>query len=223
MKQCCLHSANKHAWETLYGGAAGGAKTHGLLWDAYLNSIKYPGFRSIILRRTYPELEKSIIRESRKYFTPTMGRYFERKREWRIYTTTEPSTIEFGHCKNESDVYRYQSTQYDAMYIDELTHFTEFQFTYLITRVRPTKPGFKTFVKCASNPGNIGHGWVRRRYNLLDKRYFFQVIEVKDGPDKPPQTRLFIPSFVTDNYYIVQNAPDYIQRLENSPFKKLLL
>ena len=46
------------------------------------------------------------------------------------------STLEFGYCDAESDVTKYQSAEYDVLRFDELTHFTESQFTYLISRVR---------------------------------------------------------------------------------------
>ena len=55
---------SSEAFETLYGGAAGGGKSYGQLVDAMLYALKYPKSKQIIFRRTYPELEKSLIRTS---------------------------------------------------------------------------------------------------------------------------------------------------------------
>ena len=46
---------------TAYGGARGGGKTHVLLRKAVFGALNYPGIKILIMRRTYPELEKTII------------------------------------------------------------------------------------------------------------------------------------------------------------------
>jgi intein/homing endonuclease len=224
-KQAIFHKAHHYAFETLYGGAAGGGKTQAMLWDAYMYCIQHPGCRVILFRRTFPQLEKSLIFYSRMCFDSTMGKYSTQHKSWVIYTSGKPSYLEFGHCKSEGDVYDYHSAQYDGMYFDELSHFTEFQYTYLLTRIRPNVEGTIPFVKCASNPGGIGHAWVRRRFRLWDKTIWFQAYR----PDKTEvdvvavPSRSFIPAFVTDNLYIMKNDPGYIERLRSSPFAKQLL
>lgn len=224
-QQLLFHEANKYAFETLYGGAAGGGKSFGMLMDAYMTCVKNPGVHVYMFRRTYPQLEKSLILLSRAIFTSTMGRYLEKTRTWRLYTSGAPSFIHFAHCKHESDVYDYHSAQFDALYVDELTHFTEFQYTYLLTRVRPNVPGVKTFVKCSANPGGIGHGWVRRRWRLWDLAIHYRVYRPDREGDElvAPASRCFVPAKVTDNKFILDNDPDYIERLKASPFRRQLL
>ncbi len=225
VKQTIFHKAHEFCFETLYGGAAGGGKSFSMLWDAYMFAISHPGVRLIMFRRTFPQLEKSLIFYSRMLFDSSMGKYREKDKKWVIFTNGVPSYIEFGHCKNEGDVYDYHSAQYDGMYFDELSHFTEFQYTYLLTRLRPNVPGVVPFVKSASNPGGIGHAWVRRRWRLWDKTIFFQVYD----PDRETEdeikvpSRCFVPAFVTDNLYIMKNDPGYIDRLRASPYAKQLL
>ncbi len=231
-KQLIFHKAHLHAFETLYGGSAGGGKSWSLLWDAYIFASQHPGTRCLILRRTYPELEKSLILYSKKMFDGSMGRYNEKNRRWMIFTKGTPSIIEFGHCKNEADVYHYHSAQYDGVYFDELTTFTEFQYTYLLTRLRPNVEGIKPFVKSATNPGNIGHGWVKRRWKLGNRSYDYKIYKEVVSEDvgkilkdlKLDQAeRLFVPAKVYDNKFIMDNDPNYVARLLASPYRAQLL
>lgn len=223
-KQVLFHKSQHLAFETLYGGAAGGGKSFCMLFDAYMNCIRHPGTHNILFRRTFPQLEKSLIFLSRTMFDITMGKYNQKERVWRIYTRTVPSYIHFGHCKNQADVYNYHSTQFDSMYFDELTHFTEFQYAYLLTRLRPNVAGAKPYVKAAANPGGIGHAWVRRRWRLWDKTIHYQVYHPDREQDDTVAvpSRCFIPAFVTENKWIMENDPGYVDRLKAGPFKKQL-
>ena len=217
-KQALFHESE--AEEILYGGAAGGGKSHSILWDAYMNCFKHSGLRVVMFRRTYPELEKSLIFKSRMYFSEGMGKYNESKKRWIIYCEDGgQSWIEFAHCKDESDVFNYQSAEYDIEYFDELTHFTEFQYLYLKTRVRTTRTdGFKPKIKAATNPGNIGHGWVRKRWKLSDKTNYFKVWNPDPTEDEPnPGSRVFIPARLDDNQILMNADPNYINRLKSLP------
>lgn len=174
--------------EVFYGGQAGGAKSEGLLLFALLNRLKYNGSIGLMLRRTFPELDKSLVRKSFRYY-PKFAKWIEAKRQWRFQNG---SVQEFGYCEAERDVYQYQSAEYDDIGFDELTHFTEFQYVYLQSRLRPQGAGVeKGLMRSASNPGNIGHGWVRDRF----------VIPAKDTvyTDDYGITRYFLPVTLSDN------------------------
>lgn len=217
-KQILFHESE--AEETLYGGAAGGGKSHSILWDAYMNCFQHSNLRVVMFRRTYPELEKSLIFKSRMYFDETMGKYNESKKRWTIYSADgKQSWIEFAHCKDESDVFNYQSAEYDILYFDELTHFTEFQYLYLKTRVRTTRDdGFKPKIKAATNPGNIGHGWVRKRWKLSDRTNYFKEWHPEPTEEEPiPGSRVFIPARLDDNKILMDADPNYINRLRSLP------
>ena len=54
--------------EVLFGGAAGGGKSYGQMVDALLFALKYPGSKQLVLRRTFAELDKSLIRTSLAVF-----------------------------------------------------------------------------------------------------------------------------------------------------------
>lgn len=89
-----------------------------------------------MLRRTMPELERSLVPASLRLFPQSIASYKVSEHLWQF---ANGSTLEFGYCDAESDVTKYQSAEYDVLRFDELTHFTESQFTYLISRVRGGK------------------------------------------------------------------------------------
>lgn len=200
-RQKCFCDAD--AFEVLYGGAAGGGKSYGQLVDAMLYAFKYPRSRQIIFRRTYPELEKSLIRVSLALFPAAVYSY---SRTVHTGTFINGSVIDFAYCDNESDVYRYQSAEYDVIRFDELTHFTESMYTYLISRCRGAD-GYPKHIKSTTNPGGIGHSWVKARF--IDIGASDTVHKVKG------MTRVFIPARITDNSFLLKADPDYIKRLES--------
>jgi hypothetical protein len=137
----------------LFGGAAGSLKSETMLMDA-VREHQRPGLRAILLRRSYPELEKSLIRRSRELYPAFGAEFHEQKRRWRF---PAGGTIEFGYCESEKDIYRYQGAEYTFIGVDESTHFSEFPIRYLLSRLRSTDPGMWLRIRLASNPGNIGH------------------------------------------------------------------
>ena len=110
------------AFETLFGGAAGGGKSHGQLLDALRFAVVYPGSRQLMLRRTMPELERSLVPMSLRLFPQSIASYKVSEHQWQF---ANRSVLEFGYCDAESDVTKYQSAEYDVIRFDELTHFTE--------------------------------------------------------------------------------------------------
>lgn len=106
----------------LFGGAAGPGKTKALLWEAIKQAHDVDGSDSLLLRRTYPELESSLL----AYFRRDVPRSFYRKynESKHIVTWKNCSTTRFGHCRNENDVYAYQGAEFLFIGVDELTHFT---------------------------------------------------------------------------------------------------
>lgn len=197
-------------FEALYGGAAGGGKSEELLMLPLIRGFyKEPRFKGIIFRRTYPELESEIIQRSREWFPRFGARFNEDKKRW---TFPEGSILRFGHAEYEEDVRRYDTDEYNYMAFDELTSFTEFQYTYLSkTRCRSSSSRLPAIVRSATNPGNTGHAWVRD-YFITPAPYGTIIID-----KKTQLRRIFIQSFAEDNPYLMQNDPGYIRRLELLP------
>ncbi len=188
--------------EVLFGGAAGGGKSYGQMVDALLFALLYPGSKQLVLRRTFAELDKSLIRTSLALFPRELYTFNASSHTGKF---KNGSLIDFGYCANETDVYQYQSAEYDVIRFDELTHFTENQYVYLISRIRGSN-GFPKQIKSSTNPGGIGHSWVKARF--ID-------------PSPPTVSfigtgslsRIFIPSFLDDNAFLCKSDPDYKNRL----------
>ncbi len=203
------------AFETLFGGAAGGGKSYGQLIDAFLYALKYPKSKQIIFRRTFPDLERSIIRTSLELYPREVAIYTSNKHVW---TFKNGSIIDFGYIDNEKDVFQYQSAEYDVIRFDELTHFTEYMYTYMISRCRGANK-YPKGIKSSTNPGGIGHTWVKERFiDIGEPNKVHECILLPDS--NKTSTRIFIPSLVTDNKFMLEYDPGYIDRLDNLPEKE---
>ena len=189
--------------EVLFGGAAGGGKSYGQLVDALLYALRYPGSKQLILRRTFPDLERSLILTSLELYPKEAASYNSSVHRW---TFQNGSRIEFGYCDKEKDVYRYQGAEYDTIRFDELTHFTESMYLYLISRLRGAN-SYPKQIKSSTNPGGVGHAWVKARF--IDLGPAGQVHKTPEG------TRLFLPSRVEDNRFLMEKDPGYLRRLQN--------
>ncbi len=143
----------------LFGGAAGPGKTKALLWECIQQALKVRGADTLLLRRTYPELESSLL----AYFRRDVPRAFYKSynESKHLVTWTNGSTTRFGYCRNENDVYQYQGAEFLFIGIDELTHFTLKQWQFLTSRNRCPVPNSFCNMAGATNPGNIGHAWVK--------------------------------------------------------------
>lgn len=200
--------------EVLFGGAAGGGKSYGQMVDALLFALKYRGSKQLVLRRTFSELEKSLIRTSLALFPKEIYSFNSSSHTGRF---KNGSVIDFGYCASENDVYQYQSAEYDVIRFDELTHFTEMQYIYLISRVRGAND-FPKQIKSSTNPGGVGHSWVKARF--IDAAPPEKSFRGNDG-----MKRIFIPSLLDDNKFLTEGDPDYKKRLLALPEreKKALL
>ena len=204
---------NADAFEVLFGGAAGGGKSHGQLIDALLYALEYPRSSQILFRSTFSDLEKSLIRKSRNLYPAKIANYNDSKHTWKL---ANGSIIDFGYIQYEKDVYQYQSAEYDVIRFDELTHFTEFEYTYMISRCRGANP-YPKHVKSSTNPGGIGHTWVKKRFIDIGEPNVVHKCKLDTGEET---TRIFIPSLVEDNKFLLKNDPDYVRRLDALPEKE---
>ena len=191
----------------LLGGAVGGGKTFALIAEAVMRSVKYDfPLTGAIFRRSFPELEATIIRTMIEILPNWFYKYNQQSH---IMTFKNGSIIEFCYAETDTDVTRYQSREWDWLGIDELTHFSEYQFTYLGTRVRTVKP-INTKIFGGTNPGGRGHQFVKERF-----------ITKKCTAEKyNPNDYDFIPAGIYDNPYLMKNNPDYLSNLEMLPEKE---
>ena len=198
-----------HAKYRLFGGAAGPGKSKALLWEAIKYAEDFPGCDTLLLRRTYPELESSLLAQFRRDVPRRFYRSYNEAKH--LVTWNNGSTTRFGYCRNENDVYQYQGAEYLFIGIDELTHFTLKQWQFLTSRNRCPVPESKPCMAGATNPGNIGHAWVKAFW--IDKT-------APAGCDRPeqydPGDYEFIPAKIADNP-IYANDKNYLKTLDALP------
>lgn len=184
-----------------YGGARGGGKTHVARLKAIMGCIGYPGIRILFVRREYPELEQTVIIPMRKIIPAELAAY---NGTMHMFTFINGSIIKFGHF-GANDELEYQGQEYDWIFMDEATQFTEDQFLVLCACLRgANKIPKRIYLTC--NPGGIGHFWVKRLFVTRD---------YKD--DENPKEYSFIKATVRDNPQLMENNPDYVRQLEHQP------
>lgn len=193
---------------------------------APLRWVHHPSFRALILRRTFPDLERSLIDRSRGLYRSAFpgATYNDSKHVWRF---PSGATIAFGHCAHESDVYQYQGAEFAFIGFDELTHFTRLQYTYMLSRARSSK-GLPIRVRASTNPGGTGHDWVFERWGawldpkstrrtepgaMLHYRNAEEGERWCDAAEPGALSRVFIPAKLTDNPHLTAADPQYLERL----------
>ncbi len=194
-------------FEVLAGGAAGPGKTQCLVWLA-LRHIEFPGYRGLLLRRSFPRLIEIQDRAAQVY--PSLGgEYRSSKQRWQF---PSGATITLGHMVNPGDERRFHGHEFQFFGFDELTEFEESQYLYMMSRLRTTDPRIPLHIRCTTNPGGIGHQWVKER---------FVDIATPGNTHVDPVTglsRVFIPGRIYDNLGLMESDPNYARRLEALPY-----
>lgn len=220
----------------IYGGAAGGGKSYGLLLEP-LRHLYNHRFGGVIFRRTSVQVrnEGGLWDESMNIYQPSGARGSESVLEWYFPSGMR---MKFGHLEYDKNVYDWQGAQIPYIGFDELTHFTAFQFWYMFSRNRSTS-GVAGYIRATTNPDV--DSWVRKLidwwigpdgYPILERsgklRWFIRVdenlvwadtpeelIAKYDRPDNPaiPKSLTFIPSKVTDNRILMSKDPSYLGNL----------
>ena len=159
---------------------------------------EYNPYKALLIRRTLDDLDmpNAIMDRAKQWLLPfeeTGDLIFkDLKKQFRF---TNGATLTFRYLYHDKHLNKYQGAEFDFVGFDELTQFTEKQYTYLHSRLRESSdseiPGR---MRSASNPGGIGHDWVKKRF--VDR-------------DSPLP---FISSAYTDNMFI--NQEKYSARLD---------
>ncbi len=206
-------------YEALYGGAAGGGKSDALVAEA-LRQVNNPNYRAILFRKTFPQCRELIIKSLKIY----KKAYPRAKYNGSTHTWTFPSgaMIMFGSMPTRDSFLQYQGHQYAFIGFDELTHFTQEEYEYLISRNRADGEGLRVYIRATANPGGIGHAWVKDRFITPCPPGKRQVTEVRvASPDGEmislKRDRVFIASTVFDNKKLMENDPNYIANLALLP------
>ena len=177
--------------EILFGGAAGPGKSAGLLMAA-LQYVDVPHYNALLLRRTFADLNKpdALIPLAHEWLGPSDAVWNQQDKQW---TFPSGATLSFGYLEHENDKYHYQGAAYQFVGWDELTQFSESQYSYVSFSRGRRRIGedVPIRVRAASNPGGVGHEWVKTR---------FVDAETREGG------AIFIPARLADNPYIDKEA-----------------
>lgn len=222
----CLES---EADEVFFGGSAGGGKS-ALLCGTAVDDHD----RAIIFRKEYPQI-KGLEDEVAKLIGTRAG-YNAQDKIWRL---PNGNVLEFGSVPHEHDVEKYQGRAHSLKGFDEITHFSESQYRFLIGWCRSTNPNQRCRVIATGNPPTTPEGyWVVKYWAAwLDPTHpnpaepgelrWYTTINGKDvecdGPDAvevngrmvKPRSRTFIPAKLEDNPDLM--ATGYAAVLEAMP------
>jgi predicted phage terminase large subunit-like protein len=218
----------------VYGGAAGGGKTWALLLEP-LRHMANADFGAVIFRRTSPQIrnEGGLWDESSKLY-PLLGA--EPKESILEWGFPSGATIRFAHLEHEKNKHDWQGAQVPFLGFDELTHFSEDQFFYMLSRNR-SMCGVRPYVRATTNPdadswlASFLAWWIdpETGYPISERagvvRWFVRVNgEIRWGdtaaellalyPDNPPKSVAFVPASVHDNRKLLEANPEYLGNLK---------
>ena len=208
--------------EVFYGGQAGGGKSFALILIAlrYVSEINY---KAIIFRRTFPEVEE-LITEARQIYVPLGAKYNASKHR---FVWPNGAVIMFSHMQHIKDIYSHMGRQYDFIGFDEITHFPKLAYTYLFSRLRGTNPNIKRMMRSTGNPDGEGLLWVKNRFfdpmNPMETGYFKTHLDrdIKSTKNvKGVISRKFVPCIRDENRALMDNDPEYENRLDQLPEDK---
>jgi phage terminase large subunit len=185
-----------------YGGARGGGKSWAVQRKASLLALRYRNLKILLLRRTFPELEANHIIPLQVLLKGIAVYQVSKK----MFIFPNGSFIKLGFCKHEADALQYQGAEYDVIFFEEATLFSEFQIQFISTCARNTRTDFMPRIYYTCNPGGVGHGYIKRLFIDRD----FTDTEV-------PENYEFIPALIYDNEALMENDPTYILTLDSLP------
>lgn len=227
----------------LYGGAAGGGKTFGLLLEPTRHLLRKPKFGGVIFRKEATQIrnEGGLWHESLKVYNPIGATPLQSTLKWDFPhpdgSDRPGARMKFAGLENDAACLSWQGAQIAYIGFDELTHFTEFQFFYMLSRNRSTS-GVRPYVRATTNPDV--NSWVRKfidwwigpdgfaipersgviRWFLRrnDTLYWFDSKQaVHDqfgyGKDIQPKSFTFIASNIYDNKILMEQDPGYLGNL----------
>lgn len=226
----------------IYGGAAGGGKT----WAALIEPMRHVTngeFEAVILRRTRPQITQAggLLSESEKVYPDLGGKCNLSSLKWEF---PSGASVQFKQMQHEKSKLEWQGAQLALCIFDELTHFTEGQFFYLVSRMR-SDSGVRPYMRGTCNPDS--DSWVAALIAWwIDQDTGYAIPErsgvvrwfVRDGDDllwgdSPedlrakvphwddsrfrPKSFTFIAATVYDNLALLANDPDYLSNLMALP------
>lgn len=227
-RQMLLHTAT--AKEILYGGAAGGGKSHALRWDGIDILLNCPGIMGVMFRRTLPQLYQNHVLAVRAAIPPELGRWNETHKRFEFHNG---SVMIFKHLEHEFDVEDIQGWEIHWAGVDEAGQFTPYQLNYIMSRMRlgsheerlrklvEEQPRLAAYIDklprlaMSANPGGISHHWLKHNFiSPAPPETVFEKRMTDPFGREAVRTRMFIPATMLDNRYLDAN---YAAQFEDLP------
>ncbi len=220
----------------LFGGSKGPGKSFALLWEAIATCLRIPGCNVLIIRRTYPELKKGILRHFELYVKSEIyGGLKHYNKSENVVTFPNGSKLFFGCAQHEKDILAYNGHEYAAIFIDESTEFTFFQFQFLVAQLRcPIEKDIHgnqvlPFIGLGTNPIGVGHDWHKALFIgelQANGKYLRNLATVRkslpneDIDSYDPEEYEYIPATLDDNLTFKKGSKlgdDYRKKLDKLP------
>ena len=219
----------------IYGGAAGSGKSFAMLLEPLRHVTTNPGFGAVIFRRNAVQVKNQggLWDESLKLYPQAEGRPVSHTMEWKWESG---GAVKFAHLEHETTVFNWQGAQIPLIGFDELTHFSESQFFYMLSRNR-SMCGVRPYVRASTNPdveswvATFIAWWIDQEtgFPIQERagqiRWFVRVndeLKWADDPDEliseygddfKPKSVTFIPAKITDNQKLMEADPGYMANL----------
>lgn len=214
-KQAAAIDAAGAAFETLYGGAAGGGKSHFISHYAADFARRHAGAHIGIVRKSLPMLKQTHLLTLR----PLLHGEATHNASELTWTFPNGSIIRFISLSSRGDEQNYKSVEFDLLLFDEVTELPSEAYTYMLTRLRSAH-GHRAHAIAASNPEGVGFRWVKERW-VTPKGLPKPDAGVPWDPPlpsgEPGPARVFVPATVHDNPHLLAANPDYVRQLEAMP------
>jgi hypothetical protein len=206
-----------------YGGAKGGGKSHlGRSWQV-LRRCKYAGSRGLLIRESFPELERTHIQKLKKELPPHLYNYVDRRHTFEFING---SVQEMAFVERAEDVESsYWGAEYDDIVVDEAQNHVKRVIQLLRSCLRTTSLIITPKMLLTFNWGGVGFGslkkWFWRKW-MGSKAVENDKFDTWENPahweeNEKPGDFAFVRAKVYDNPSIMDNDPKYVERLMALP------
>ncbi len=185
-----------------FGGARGGGKSWSVREKAKRLALKWAGIKILIIRKTYTDLRDNHILPLRADLPSALATF---KEVDKAFCFKNGSRIKCSYFATDADALQYQGQEYDVIFLEEATQFTELVFNVLKACLRGAND-FPKRMYLTCNPDGVGFLWVKRLF--VSREYL-------EGEN--PDDFLFIQSLVDDNKILMEKDPDYVKQLDSLP------
>lgn len=213
-RQQQFHDASAHA--VLFGGALGGGKSRAITAEALRAAVRFPGIRVGCFRRTFDELEESLLAELAKFnYAEALGAKWNAGKH--VLTFPNRSVVRFRYCETVEDASRRQGGEYQLICFDEASLVPGEVIEALEERQRTSSARIPVLgLRLASNPGDVGHMWLKNR--------FIDPTDYGEHQSLDAQGRMvaFIPAKAADNPHLDANYQKQLDAISDPERKRAM-